>query len=97
VRGYTEPKPALALFTTDTSAFDLIVTDLNMPGLSGLEVVREVRALRPDIPVILASGYIDQDLQDQARECGVTRVVYKPNSMDELGKTIHDLVLDLNA
>jgi hypothetical protein len=47
--------------------------------------------------VILTSGYIDQDLQNQAREYGVTRVVYKPNSMDELGKTIHDLMLDLNA
>ena len=68
-----------------------------MPGLSGLDVVRAVRAMRPDIPVILASGYIDQHLQQQARECGVTRVVYKPNSMDELGKTIHDLVLDLNS
>jgi CheY-like chemotaxis protein len=75
----------------------LIVTDLNMPGMSGLDVVRAVHAVRADIPVILASGYIDQSLQQQARKHGVTHVVYKPDSMDELGKTIHGLVLDLSS
>src|SRR5207344_3508058 len=68
VRGYTDPAPALALFISDPAAFDLIVTDLNMPGMSGLDVVRAVHAVRPSIPVILASGYIDQPLQQQARE-----------------------------
>jgi PAS domain S-box-containing protein len=97
VRGYIEPAPALALFTSDPTAFDLVVTDMNMPGMSGLDVVRAVRAVRTNMPVILASGYIDQQLQQQAREYGATRVVYKPNSMDELGKTIHDLVCGLNS
>jgi PAS domain S-box-containing protein len=97
VQGFAQPAAALAAFGRAAATFDLIVTDLNMPGMSGLELVRAVRALRADIPVVLTSGYIDQALQQQAQDCNVTRVVYKPNSMDELGKLIHEIVLELQG
>ncbi|HTE43283.1 MAG TPA: ATP-binding protein, partial [Steroidobacteraceae bacterium] len=97
VEGFSDPRQGLELFASDPNSFDVVVTDLNMPGMSGLDVVRIVHEARPDIPVILASGYIDQNLQAEAHQRGVARVVYKPNSMDDLCKSIHELVTELAA
>jgi PAS domain S-box-containing protein len=95
VEGFSDPRMGLDEFAANPNSFDIVVTDLNMPGMSGLDVVRIVHELRPELPVILASGYIDQNLQAEAHQRGVARVVYKPNSMDELGKSIHELVTEL--
>jgi len=97
VEGFSEPARALEVFSQDPSAIDLVVTDLNMPGMSGLDVVRAVHAIRADIPIILASGYIDQELQRQATAAGVARIVYKPNSTEELGRAIHKLMAELTG
>lgn len=58
VPGRTDPHEALALFPGDPGGFDAVVTDLSMPGMSGLDLAREVLALRPGIPVLIATGYI---------------------------------------
>ena len=47
--------------------FDLLLTDFNMPALSGLAVAREAKALRPDLPVLIASGYITKELEHEAQ------------------------------
>lgn len=56
VAGFVEPEAALAAFRSAPGEFDIIVTDQNMPRISGLEVARAMRKLRPELPIVLVSG-----------------------------------------
>ncbi|MDO9436297.1 PAS domain-containing protein [Hydrogenophaga sp.] len=73
-------------------AVDLIVTDQNMPGISGVEVAREVRRMRPDQRVAIVSGHIDDKLLADALAAGVTDVMAKQDRMDALGESIRGLL-----
>jgi CheY-like chemotaxis protein len=72
--------------------FDLVVTDYNMPGASGLDVVREAATLAPGLPVILACGFITDELSAKAAEAGVRHWFRKPNSIQVLCATIGSLL-----
>jgi CheY-like chemotaxis protein len=65
-------------------AFDLVVTDYNMPGLSGLQVARALAQLRPSLPVVVSSGYIGDELRAEARQLGVKALLEKQNTFEEL-------------
>lgn len=91
VSGFTRADEALAALRADPLAYDLVVTDLNMPGASGLHVASQVRAIRADLPVAMASGYITDDLRERAARVGVREVIYKPNTVEELCETIDRL------
>jgi CheY-like chemotaxis protein len=84
VTGYTDPREALAAVREDAGQFDLAVTDFNMPGMSGLDLARALRDIRVDLPVVLASGYITEDLRQEAPAAGVRELIYKPNTADDL-------------
>jgi len=83
VSGFTEVTQALAMFRADPYQFDLVVTDYNMPGTSGLEVAAQIMAIRPDISVVLTSGYVNDELADKARQAGIRHVLYKPSTVRE--------------
>ncbi len=91
VSGHTWAKDALDMLRADPHQFDLVVTDYNMPGLSGLDLMREVRAIRADLPVALTSGYITDELRQQAAESGVRHLIYKPNTVSELCEAVRTL------
>ncbi|MFI5365423.1 MAG: PAS domain S-box protein [Candidatus Binatia bacterium] len=91
VSGYTQAEAALAAVRADPTQFDLVVTDLNMPGISGLEVARELSRLRPELPVVLASGYITEELRAHALQAGVRQLIYKPNTVEELCDVVQRL------
>jgi DNA-binding NarL/FixJ family response regulator len=55
-------------------------------------VAVEVLRLRPEIPVVLSSGYITEDQKENARRIGIREIIYKPNSVEELSTAIHRLV-----
>ena len=84
VSGFTDPRAALAAVRADPARFDLAVTDYNMPGMSGLEVALALREIRADLPVVLASGFITEELRQKAPAAGVRELIYKPNSVDDL-------------
>jgi CheY-like chemotaxis protein len=88
VSGYTDPHAAVAAARADPAQFDLAVTDYNMPGMSGLEVAMALREIRADLPVVLASGYITEELRQQAPAAGVRELIYKPNTVDELCEAV---------
>jgi PAS domain S-box-containing protein len=92
VSGYTRAEEALAAVRADPGQFDLVVTDLNMPGLSGLEVARELARLRPDLPVVLASGYITEELRTAAPQAGIRHLIYKPDTVEELCAVVKRLL-----
>jgi PAS domain S-box-containing protein len=92
VSAHTNQKAALAELRADPAAFDLVVTDYNMPGLSGLDVARAVREIRPGLPVAVTSGFVDEALTAQAAEAGVREVLFKATSVDEYCAALQRLV-----
>jgi CheY-like chemotaxis protein len=85
-------KTALARFLADPAAFDLVVTDFTMPEMSGLELARELSRVRPDLPILMTTGHIDEFPAQAIAEAGVTRLLMKPLGMQELGQAIADVL-----
>ena len=83
----------MAALHADPFSIDLLVTDYNMPGYSGLDVLREAKTLRPDLPVALASGYVTPELESEAIAQGANALIYKPNDVNELCETVERLIL----
>jgi signal transduction histidine kinase/DNA-binding response OmpR family regulator len=81
---FDDPRAALDALRADPCAYDVVVTDLNMPGMNGLELAREVRRLRPSLPVLLISGHLAVD-DDALGDAGVRFVLEKPYTSAELG------------
>lgn len=81
---HASAKAALAEVQRDPAAVDLVVTDFNMPELSGLEVSRQLVTLRPALPVLIISGHISDELPGLARRAGVRGLVQKQNVLEEL-------------
>jgi DNA-binding NtrC family response regulator len=89
VEPHTQAAEALADFRSRPAAFDIVLTDLAMPGASGMDFARNVLALRPDIPVIMTTGYIDPEELELARRIGVREVILKPTTIQEMARACH--------
>jgi PAS domain S-box-containing protein len=89
---FTRWSDALRVFKSDPAAFDLVLTDFSMPGASGIEFAKQVLALRPGIPVILTTGYIDADDLAHARNVGISEVIMKPTTVEEMGRAFRRLL-----
>jgi len=83
---------ALAALREQPGEFALLLTDYNMPGMSGLEVAREALAIEPQLPVAVASGYITDELQAEARSAGVREVVFKTDAVEQFCEIVARLV-----
>ena len=92
VTGYSDPLQALEVLRADPHAFDVVITDYNMPSMSGLDVAREVREIRSNLPVAIASGFADETLQLQYAEAGVQEIVSKLGAMEGLRAVIERAV-----
>jgi PAS domain S-box-containing protein len=95
VTGFTDATQAIEAFRLAAEDYDVVVTDLNMPGFSGLKVAEQILKIRPEVPVILSSGHVTEEIQNEARRIGVMQVLYKPNTMEELGASVHRLIKEL--
>jgi PAS domain S-box-containing protein len=85
---FTDGRAALKAFEETPEAFQLVVTDEVMPALTGTELARRVRRLRPDLPVVLLSGYSGPILTQQALGAGVSELLKKPVQSRELAAAI---------
>jgi DNA-binding response OmpR family regulator len=65
-------------------SFDLVMTDLRMPGLGGVETVAALKRLHPAMAVLVVSGYASDEARRRCREEGVTWIIHKPFDLDEL-------------
>ncbi len=95
--GYERAVEALAAVRAEPEDFDLAVTDFNMPGMSGIEVAQELARISPELPVVITSGYITEELRANALQAGVRHLVYKPNTVDELCEVIQRLLETADA
>jgi excisionase family DNA binding protein len=71
---------------------DLVVLDLAMPGMNGVETFRAIHSLRPTLPVMIVTGYPDSDLMAQALEIGSFTMISKPFDLAQFQKTVHRIV-----
>ncbi len=90
--GFTSSAKAIAAFLADPDQFDAVITDESMPGASGSELIRKMRALRPTIPILLVSGYLSAAVIERAREAGASEVLKKPLSARQLQMAIEHVL-----
>ncbi len=79
---------ALAVFRFDPQAFDLVITDQTMPQITGTKIAEEILKVRPDIPVILCTGYSEIVDASEARALGIREFLMKPFSIREIAETL---------
>ncbi|APV49900.1 hypothetical protein BWI17_09515 [Betaproteobacteria bacterium GR16-43] len=96
VSGHLDARAAINLLRSDPSAFDIVVSDYNMPYMSGLDVARAVRAIRADLPVGIVSGFIDERLLAQARDAGACELIVKAFDIAEFGEALHRMAQGIN-
>jgi CheY-like chemotaxis protein len=82
--GFTSSSAALAAFRADPERFDAVITDERMPGMTGSALIRELRGIRREIPILLMSGFVGGAVASRAREAGANEVMKKPLSAREL-------------
>jgi two-component system cell cycle sensor histidine kinase/response regulator CckA len=88
VVSFSHPAQALVAFKQRPDAFQVLITDLTMPGMSGLELAREVLASRPNLPVLMTSGRLHKNDAERARAAGVRQTIAKPFSYEALAESL---------
>ncbi len=88
VTAFSNSQDALDCFRQDPQAFDLLLTDQMMPGLTGLELAQQCLTLRPDLPIILATGYSEAITKEQAQAQGISAILWKPVTINTMAETI---------
>lgn len=80
---------AMEAFTSAPMAFDLIITDQTMPGITGFELARRMLAIRPDIPIILCTGFSENVNETTAKEIGISEFMMKPLTIYSLSEAVN--------
>lgn len=95
----TEDNPLNALTRIENSprSFDLVITDLSMPGMTGLQLASNIYNLRPDLPIILVTGYADSIEEDNLSDFGIRDLLYKPVRKYMLAQCIHRVLVKTNS
>jgi CheY-like chemotaxis protein len=83
---------ALQRFAEIRPELIVILSDINMPGMDGLELLREVRLLRPDLPVLMVTAYGDDERRRRADELGAAAFLSKPIDFDQLKQQLSQLM-----
>ena len=84
----TSPIEALEAFRANPQKFDLVITDMTMPNMTGLKLAKKVNAISPGIPVILCTGFSDQANEHRAQALGIRAFLLKPIIMRDLAEAV---------
>ena len=90
----TDALRALATFQERPAAFALVISDHRMPRLLGLDLARQIHAVRPDVPILLLSGQVDHISAEALQAAGVRRALTKPVTLGQLGTALRELLGD---
>ncbi len=91
-RAFTRSDRLIEAFKRDENRVDLVITDMTMPVLTGAELARQLIALRPDIPIILCTGFSDKIDAARAREIGIREYLMKPVVLKDLARAIRKVL-----
>jgi signal transduction histidine kinase/CheY-like chemotaxis protein len=92
VTAMTNSAAALELFKNKAELFDLVITDQAMPDMTGVELVKELKTIRPDIPVILCTGFSDIINKSNAKSYGINKLIMKPLDKTKLALSIRQVL-----
>lgn len=92
VTAFSNSEKAFEEIQRSPDDFDLIITDQTMPNLSGAELTRKTLEIRPDIPIILCTGYSSMISEDEAKKIGITRFMMKPVNRRDLAFTVRKIL-----
>lgn len=92
VHAFNDPLAALELFKTDSDSIDLVVTDQSMPNLTGVELAQELLLLRPNLPIILCTGYSESFDEASVKRLGIAELLNKPVSSGQILRSIATLL-----
>jgi CheY-like chemotaxis protein/anti-sigma regulatory factor (Ser/Thr protein kinase) len=88
----TSPIEALELFRAKPDHFDLVITDQTMPGMTGDALTRELMSIRPNVPVIICTGYSQRLNPERAKQIGIKAFVMKPILINEIAAAIRKVL-----
>jgi PAS domain S-box-containing protein len=88
---YQDANRALDEFRADPWSFAAVVTDLSMPAMSGFELAHKLLEIRPDVPILMVSGYFAPEDAATGAQLGIRQLVHKPLSMRRLGELLSDI------
>ncbi len=92
VSGFIDAVSALQEFREHPDEFDVVVSDLSMPRMSGFELTEEIHRTRADIPVVLTSGYLQADDQEKAEGLGIRETIQKPATAEKLAGVLQRIL-----
>ena len=92
VHAFNNPQEALNRFSEQPDMFDLIVTDMTMPVMTGDRFSRNVLGIRPDMPIILCTGYSEAITEDMAKKIGIRAFVMKPLEMKKFAVLLRKIL-----
>ena len=92
VTGLCTAAEALDLFKSDPERFDLVITDMTMPNITGDRVAAEMMTVRKDVPIILCTGYSKKISAERVSEIGIKALIYKPLVRADLSKAIRNVL-----
>ena len=92
VRFSANPLEALELFRSDPHQFDLVITDLAMPGANGADLTREILSVRSDLPILIWTGSSDILSEEKMRDLGASALLVKPISTSQLAKAVRQVL-----
>lgn len=95
VTAISDSKEALKVFSQNKNAFDLVITDYTMPGLQGTDLARQMILIRPDIPIILCTGYSAQISKEKSQQIGIKDFLMKPLPGKDLAASIRKVFDDI--
>ncbi len=90
----TDSVEALQAFRMNPGKFDLVITDMTMPNMSGDMLARGIMQIRADIPIILCTGYSDRMNEEKARSIGIRHFLKKPFAIHDLAGTIRRVLTE---
>jgi CheY-like chemotaxis protein len=91
VEAYEDPREALARVTSSPQSIDLLVSDLAMPSMTGDVLARSCRGIRADLPILILSGYLTDDVRSRLAHDGIA-TADKPPSLRTLAETVSALI-----
>jgi PAS domain S-box-containing protein len=92
VVGRTSSIEALQAFRAHPARYDLVITDMTMPNMTGVELAGEILRIRPDIPIILCTGFSELLNDETAARLGIRKILMKPLFIGDLARTIRDIL-----
>lgn len=95
VAGFTTAEAALAAFSAAPETFHLVLTDMSMPGMNGIDFAKSVLSVKPDARVVVVSGYVDSKDRELAKAAGVHDCISKPNTLAEMRDMVASLLPNL--